>query len=465
MGAGMREFRKSMIIEKMDSPLRASLAVLLATAAGVILLGALSSCAGTPPAEEGNGEILPADGEAPPIDTVEKVEEEIPERIVDEVLVPVDHPSWFTTTPERRGGERLVAGTGTSHVSGEEALWLAEAHAKDGAANIISALVESDWKQKSKTLRENEEVREREEIDYVTRILSKEPITGSTVVKREVVKGKKMKGNDPSGVYFQGFVLLKVPEENFEFSPTRCVKKANALIVENEVLEALSVMEGAVLCWPEDQDLLERLAYVQEKGGRLGDAMQTLQKLLTLCAPAEKSRIELDIARLDKQYAGGEFAFLARRFREVVKAGAKSQRLSLKALSDRARKGSTLDYTVLTDQPYHYYGLWLDDEGLFAYPAHERESGSRLGSDEGGIHVSLDVGTTEGDHLFVLVGALERPDWYAERAFLKDQVNRRAADREGRLPHKDLAGLIDGIEEQTASGQMITGWFAFDVTR
>ena len=454
MGAGMTRFRKPVIVEKIDSALNTALGVLLAATAGMVLLGALASCAGTPPAEGANGEFVPA----------EKVEEEIPERIVDEILVPVDHPSWFTTPLERRGGERLVAGTGTSHVSGEEALRLAEAHAKDGAANIISALVESDWMQKSKTLRENERVREREEINYVTRILSKEPVTGSTVVKREVVKGKKMKRNDPSGVYFQGFVLLKVPEENFEFSPARCVKKANAFVVENKTLEALSVMEGAVLCWPEDQDLLERLAYIQEKAGRLGDAMQTLQKLLTLSAPAEKSKIELDIARLDKQYAGGEFAFLAKRFRQVVKAGASPKRLSLKALSDRARKGG-LDYTVLTDKSYNYYGLWLDDEGLFVYPAHERESGTRLGSDEGGVHVSLDVGTTEGDHLFVLLAAQERSDWFAERAFLKDLVNRRAADREGRLPHSDLAELIDNIETQTASGQMATGWFAFDVTR
>jgi len=460
MGAGMSRSRK-----EIDSTLQTALCVLLAATVGIAFFGALTSCAGTPPADERIDGIDGAAEPVPPAEPADEVSEEIPERIVDEVLVPVDHPSWFTTTPERRGGERLVAGTGTSHVSGEEALWLAEAHAKDGAANIISALVESDWKQKSKTLRENERVREREEIDYVTRILSKEPITGSTVVKRDVVKGKKMKGNEPSGVYFQGFVLLKVPEENFEFSPARCVRKANALMVENRSLEALSVMEGAVLCWPEDQNLLERLAYVQEKSGRLGDAMQTLQKLLTLCAPAEKSKIELDIARLDKQYAGGEFAFLAKRFRQVVMAGARPKQLSLKALSDRARKGGSLDYTVLTDQPYHYYGLWLDDEGLFAYPAHERESGTRLGSDEGGIHVSLDVGTTEGDHLFVLLAAGERPDWYGERAFLKDLVNRRAADLEGRLPHSDMAELIDTIESQTASGELATGWFAFDVTR
>jgi len=461
----MSDSRTKVIFEKIDNPLRALITVIFPTVAGAVLLCALWSCAGPAQDEEPIIDPLPIDGERSPAESTDSGDEEIPDRIVEEVLVPVDHPSWFSTTPRAKGDARLVAGTGTSHVSGEEALWLAEAHAKDGAANIISALVESDWKQKTRTLRQNAQFREREEISYVTRILSKEPITGSTVVKREVVKGKKLVGNEPAGIYFQAFVLLEVPGENFDFSPARCVKKANALVVENKVLDALGVMEGAVLCWPEDQDLIERLAYVQEKAGRLGDAMQSLQKLLTLCAPAEKSKIELDIARLDKQYAGGEFAFLAKRFREVIRAGAKAERLSLKALSDRARKGGALDYTVLTDRAYHYYGLWLDDEGLFVYPAHERESGTRLGSDLGGIHVSLDVGSTEGDHLFVLVAVVERPDWFAERAFTREMVNRRASDREGRLPHSDLADLIDDIEERVGSGDMVTGYFAFDVTR
>jgi len=265
--------------DKRKTPARPFLArtaafLLLATTAAALLLFTAPGCS----APEGSGPGYGAAKETAATSSSPK-ETATLQPAAKETLSPVTPPAWFLTPPEASGGTRYVSGTGTSTTSAAEALARAEQNAREEAARMAGALVRSEWTQNTRGLSENGDLTVRERIDAVTRILSEEMLTRSAVVRRETRTGRRLLEGKEAGPYYQGFALLKVPEENFTVTAKRCIEKAHALFTRGRRQEALSVMEGAALRWPEDRELLARLADMEEESGRPGDALHTLKKL------------------------------------------------------------------------------------------------------------------------------------------------------------------------------------------
>ncbi len=393
---------------------------------------------------------LPAPPEAP----------EIPE-----TYEPVKEPAWFMPVPDPVRGVRFVPGRGISRISGDEAVQAAKNDALKEASRIIASFVTSEWVERIREIARNRTYVSEERVDAISRIFSQEPITGAVTVQSVVQEGSILKGERVAGTYYQAFVHLKIPEENFEITPGRCLNKAQAFLAQGEMKKALLATEGAVLRWPDNTQLLERLAMLQEKNGLIGDALQTMEKLLSVCDEKDRVNVKVEILRLEKQYAGGEYSYLEKRLKELLPETEDREKLSITQLDDMARAGGTINYTVLTDRGYEYYGIWIDKEGIFLYPAHSAESGTRLGDEEGALAVPLDVGRTLGPHLFILAAATEQASWFEEREFLKETVNHRTADSKGRLPHRDLAELIEDIRERAKAKTLVTAFFSFNVTR
>ncbi|MFH2002506.1 MAG: hypothetical protein ABIK28_22730, partial [Planctomycetota bacterium] len=293
---------------------------------------------------------------------------------------------------------------------------------------------------------------------------SEEPISGASLARKEILEGDLTRGGNKIGKYFQGYVHLRVPEENFAFTPERCLKKAQSLIVQGNTESALQVMGGAHFFWPDDIKIRERLAMIQERAGCLGDALQTLESLLQICPPEDRDRVQKEIQRIEKVYAGGEFAYQEKKLRDVLAKTSDLDRLILKPIKVKARPGEFIDYTIWTDKPYEYFAIWLDADGLFLYPANQEESGrDRLGNEEGAENISLDVGGTLGPHLFVLIASIGRASWFREISLLREDVNRRVKDSTGELPYELMAEIIEDIKNCHDAGSLVTAGFDFDV--
>lgn len=376
---------------------------------------------------------------------------------------PLDPPEWFDNPPPNKSDAWFVTGTAASTESAMAAMQAAQDNAEAAASRAAGELAQTVWSRILLARAVGGDAPDEETINRLAPDFETEPVIGAVPYKSVVRKGKRRDHAGLIGDYYQGYVLLRVPADNFVFDPGRCLKKMRLHLLQRDQASAIHVLRGAALCWPDDTEILRNLANLQEQTGRLDDAIETAQQLRTVSPTDSLTAVNTWINTLKREHSGSEFAFMMRRMLAVQKDAEQKSRLEIEPRQKKIQVGRTASIKVRSDRPWQYCGVWLDSKGIQLVPVGGTTGGTVAAARPQARFMTVDSAVRPGPHLFMLLASSDRPDWFEERRFEKDEEGYLALDTAAKESGWSLERILDDLEKRAATGDLLTAAMAVEI--
>jgi hypothetical protein len=376
---------------------------------------------------------------------------------------PLDPPEWFDSPPPNSADAWFVTGTATSTESAMAAMQAAEDNAVAAASRAAGEMAQAVWSRILLARSVGGDAPDEGTINSLSPDFEAEPVIGAVPDKSVVRKGKRRDRDGLLGDYYQGYVLLRVPADNFVFDPARCLKKMRLHLLQRDQAGAIHVLRGAALCWPDDTEILQNLANLQESTGRLDDAIETAQQLRTVSPDDSLKAVNTWISTLKKEHSGSEFAFMMQRMLAVQKDAEQKSRLEIEPRQNRIQAGRTASIKVRSDRPWEFCGVWLDSEGIQLVPVGGAAGGTVAFARPQSRFMTVDSAMRPGPHLFMLLASSERPDWFENRRFEKDEEGYLALDAAAKESGWSLERILDDLEKRASTGDLLTAAMAVEI--